>query len=83
MRKVALLLPSDIRGEGCIWYIDINADGEKKGLKSPVAKRQVPVHSTLIRLGFLEWVEACRRQPRLFMSFSHNKKEGYGRNLGR
>ncbi|SIO26025.1 Phage integrase family protein [Rhodovulum sp. ES.010] len=83
LREVAQLVPSDIRNEGGIWYIDINADGEKKSLKSPAAKRRVPVHSELIRLGFLEWVEGSAKQPRLFMSFSHNDKEGYGRNLGR
>jgi integrase len=37
----------------------------------------------MIRLGFIEWVEGCAKQPRLFMSFTHNTKEGYGRNLGR
>ncbi|EKE45733.1 hypothetical protein OCGS_0152 [Oceaniovalibus guishaninsula JLT2003] len=83
LREVAQLVPSDIRSEGGIWYIDINADGEKKSLKSLAAKRRVPVHSELIRLGFLEWVEGCGKQTRLFMSFTHNTKEGYGRNLGR
>ncbi|WP_255356538.1 site-specific integrase [Thioclava sp. SK-1] len=83
LREVAQLVPSDIRSEGGVWYIDINADGEKKSLKSPAAKRRVPVHSELVRLAFLEWVEACAKQPRLFMSFTHNTKEGYGRNLGR
>ncbi|WP_235962785.1 site-specific integrase, partial [Jannaschia marina] len=65
LREVAQLVPSDIRSEGGIWYIDINADGKKKSLKSPAAKRRVPVHSELIRLGFVEWVEACGKQPRL------------------
>ncbi|PID95886.1 MAG: integrase [Alphaproteobacteria bacterium] len=83
LREVAQLLPSDIREEGGIWYIDINADGNKKSLKSPAAKRRVPIHSELIHRGFLEWVEAHAKQPRLFMAFSYNRKEGYGRNLGR
>ena len=83
LREVAQLVPSDVRNEGGIWYIDINADGEKKSLKSLAAKRRVPIHSELIRLGFLEWVEGCAKQPRFFMSFTHNTKEGYGRNLGR
>ena len=83
LREVAQLVSSDVRKEGGIWYIDINADGEMKSLKSSAAKRRVPIHSELIRLGFLEWVEGCAKQPRLFMSFTHNTKEGYGRNLGR
>ena len=83
LREVAQLVPSDIRSDDGIWYIDINADGENKSLKSSAAKRRVPVHSELVKLGFLEWVEGCAKQPRMFMSFTHNTKEGYGRNLGR
>lgn len=83
LREVAQLVPSDIKEEGGIWYIDINADGDKKSLKSLAAKRRVPIHSELIQLGFLDWVKGCAKQPRLFMSFSYNVKEGYGRNLGR
>ncbi|MGB3554962.1 MAG: site-specific integrase [Jannaschia sp.] len=83
LREVARLVPSDIRSEDVIWYIDINADGEKKNFKSPAANRRVPIHSELIRLGFLEWMEGCAKQPHLFTSFTHNTKDGYGRNLGR
>lgn len=83
LREIAQLDVEDIRQEGAIWYLDINADGEKKSLKTPAAKRRVPIHSDLIRLGFLDWVQAQAGQPRLFMAFSYNAKEGYGRNLGR
>lgn len=82
-REVAQLYLSDIRQEGDIWYIDINDDGEGKSLKSPAAKRQVPIHSELIRLGFLDWVHSLSRQERLFVSFTYTAKEGYGRKLGR
>ena len=82
-REIAQLFLTDIRQEGDIWYLDINADGKNKSLKSPAAKRHVPIHSELIRLGFLDWVQALPSQERLFMSFSYNAKEGYGRNPGR
>jgi integrase len=81
LREVAQLDVADIRQEDGIWHIDINEDGEGKSLKSKAAKRRVPIHSDLIKLGFLEWVNAKRQ--RLFMAFSYNAKEGYGRNLGR
>jgi len=82
-REIAQLFLTDIRQEGGIWYFDINDDGPRKSLKTPAAKRRVPIHSELIRLGFLDWVQALPRQERLFMSFSYNVKEGYGRNPGR
>ncbi|WP_224380255.1 tyrosine-type recombinase/integrase [Roseovarius carneus] len=81
--EIAQLFLTDVQQEGDIWYLDINADGKNKSLKTTAAKRRVPIHSELIRLGFLDWVQALPRQERLFMSFSYNVKEGYGRNPGR
>lgn len=83
LREIAQLDVADIRQEGGIWYLDINGDGPNKSLKTPAAKRRVPVHSDLIRLGFLDWVAAKPKGQRLFLSFTYNAKEGYGRNLGR
>ena len=83
LREIAQLDKSDIRVEGGIWYIDINDDGLNKSLKTRAAKRRVPLHSELIQLGLLDWVSSKREGQRLFLSFSHNTKEGYGRNLGR
>lgn len=83
LREIAQLDVADIRQDGGIWYLDINGDGPNKSLKTPAAKRRVPVHSELIRLGFLDWVAAKPKGQRLFLSFSYNAKEGYGRNLGR
>ena len=37
----------------------------------------------MIRLGFLDWVASKPKDQRLFISFSYNAKEGYGRNPGR
>ena len=83
LREIAQLDVADIRQEGDVWYLDINGDGPNKSLKTPAAKRRVPVHSELIRLGFLEWVGAKPKGQRLFLSLTYNTKEGYGRNLGR
>lgn len=84
LREIAQLCVSDIKPDDSgIWYIDINENGDNKSLKSHAAKRRIPLHSELIRLGFLDFVGSKPNQKRLFMSFSYNSKEGYGRNLGR
>lgn len=82
-REIAQLYITDIQREEGIWYIDINEDGENKSLKTPAAKRRVPIHSKLIDLGFLDWATTKPENQRLFLSFSYNAKEGYGRNPGR
>lgn len=45
----------DIKEEGGIWYFDITRIGDKK-TKTKVSVRKVPIHSELIRLGFLDYV---------------------------
>ena len=56
----------DVRREGEIWVIDINAHGDKR-LKTESSARLVPIHPQLIGLGWLDYVEYCPRgQERLF-----------------
>lgn len=52
---------SDIVQVQGIWAIDINEDAEGKTVKTKASRRQVPIHSELIRLGFLDYVEATRK----------------------
>jgi integrase len=72
------LAVSDIQEEGGVPFFRIN-DDEKLGqtLKNEGSRRRVPVHSSLIKLGFLEFVQKIRvaDHARLFPDF---KKGGNG-----
>lgn len=66
---------TDIRrdADAGIWYLDITNEGETsegvtKRVKNKVSKRRVPVHSALLAAGFVDYVEALKRQraQRLF-----------------
>ncbi|RBP53003.1 site-specific recombinase XerD [Arenicella xantha] len=63
--EICQLLVSDIRHEKIdhrvVTYIDINEE-EDKELKTPAARRVVPIHSKLIELGFLGYVETVINQ---------------------
>ena len=83
LREISQLDVKDVKQEGDIWFIDINDDGANKSLKTVASCRQVPLHSDLIQLGFIDWIRMKPHNQRLFMTFSHNVKEGYGRSLGR
>jgi integrase len=83
LREIAQLDVKDVKQQGEVWFIDINDDGANKSLKNAASRRQVPIHSDLMRLGFVDWVVSKPQGQRLFMTFSHNVKEGYGRSLGR
>ena len=68
--EICQLQIEDVRQEDGIWYFDIN-DRPPRRLKNATAIRRVPVHSELIRFGFMQHVERLRRgrQTRVFPSF--------------
>jgi integrase len=72
--EVAQLYTEDVSEEEGIPFFEIReerADGTKcdKRLKTKQSKRRVPIHSEILRIGFLDFVEERRRDdshPRLF-----------------
>lgn len=85
LNEIAQLQVSDIRQEDGIWFFDINDEPEEARLKTKASKRKVPIHSRLLGLGLLEYVEKVksRNEDRLLYELSYTKGNGYGRNLGR
>lgn len=85
LNEIAQLTPDDIRQIDGIWCLDINDQSDGKHLKTGAAKRVIPVHSKLIELGFLTYVDAARNsgRSRLLHELTYDKNNGYGRNLGR
>jgi len=75
----------DIQEEGGISYIRIN-DDEKLGqsLKNEGSRRRVPLHPSLIQLGFLEFVNKCKGAGHVRL-FPELKKggNGYGDAVGK
>ncbi|WP_288841832.1 site-specific integrase [uncultured Deefgea sp.] len=63
--------------ESGIWFLDITSDSEgheeiKKSVKNRVSRRRVPVHPTLIELGFIDYVAELKsaEETLLFPGFS-------------
>jgi integrase len=84
LNEVAQLLTDDVQEEGGIWYFNISDEGEnQKEVKNKASKRKVPVHSSLIDAGFLDFYKSRQRGKQLFPDYRFTKSNGYGRNLGR
>ncbi|OUE44364.1 integrase [Billgrantia desiderata SP1] len=70
MGEILQLYVTDVRSdeEEGIDYIDINAHGEDKSLKTVNSWRRIPIHPELKRLGFLEYVQQRQQEgsQRLF-----------------
>lgn len=60
--------------------IDVTDEGEGQKLKTANAKRRIPIHSELIRLGLLRHVERMRQagEARLFPELSITRRDGPG-----
>lgn len=72
--ELCQLLVADVRAIDGVWCLCITSEGGRS-LKTRAARRHVPVHPELVRLGFLLHVEACRdrRQDRLFPEIETGK----------
>jgi integrase len=74
----------DIGEADGIAYLQITDEREDQGLKNEGSKRRLPVHSSLIQLGFLEYVESVKAagHTRLFPQLTHGAN-GYSDSVGK
>jgi integrase len=61
LEELGRLTAADIRTEGGITYLFINTIGEGKRVKNRSSRRKVPIHTQLVALGFLSYVEGRRK----------------------
>jgi integrase len=85
-----LSLPID----GIIYYnnipcFNITVRSGHNRLKRPASKRVIPIHPSLIALGFMDYFEKSKKAqshvelPMLFPDVTFSSKHGWGRNTGR
>lgn len=93
--EICALTIDDVKqdNDSGIWYFNISDEEEGKDLKSEAANRLVPIHSTLIDLGFLDYWEKAREviktipdtngmNARLMYDFTYTEHDKWGRKLG-
>lgn len=96
LNEIASLLPDDVKQDETsgIWYFDVTDEKEEgKDVKTDAAVRVIPIHSRLLELGFLEFVEHSKtkkgrkdkygHEPRLLYDMTYTPNDKWGRNLGR
>jgi len=54
--EIAQLKIGDIREAGGVSFIDFNDEGADQNLKNVTSARSVPIHSELIKIGFMQYV---------------------------
>jgi hypothetical protein len=81
LQETAQLYINDIYPLDKIWVIDINDNTKDKKLKTSNSKRILPLHQTLIDLGFLDYLKILQQKgkERLFHELTLGR-DGYTKN---
>lgn len=84
MGEIAQLLIADVRVENEVLFFDVNKD-EDKTLKTSTSRRRVPVHATLLMVGFGEYVASLRAKgaKRLFPELKPGADGYYSANFSK
>jgi len=74
----------DVREIDGIWCFDVNGEDDKR-LKTMSSKRVIPLHPSLIQLGFLSFVDSMRGkgQLRLWPNLNRRDTDGYCHAIGK
>jgi len=87
--ELSQLRINDVYKHKSIWVIDIN-DEEDKKVKNVYSHRQIPVHKTLIKLGFIKYIEhlkLCYERELLLSTHLFPDvvigRDGYGHNTSK
>lgn len=77
--EISRLELQDVQREDGIDFIHITnqGEGEGKSVKASYSKRRVPIHSRLVDLGFMDFIDAARRSSRI-MIFPGVKRDSRG-----
>lgn len=76
LNELCQLYKSDIVKINEIWSIKFTDERADQNLKTPSSKRVIPVHSKLIELGFIEYIQSF--EERIFPELKYDEKHNYG-----
>lgn len=80
LNEIAQLYLNDIMEEEGIYYFRVDNVNPNQKLKNLNSRRLVPIHSMLIDLGFLKYIEKLKKekQERVFPQLYYTNNKGYG-----
>ena len=83
--EIAQLYVEHIKEKEGIHLFKIKDEQEDQSTKNKSSNREVPIHKTLIDLGFLKYVEYQKKlnKDRLFSELYLTKNKGYGQHFGK
>lgn len=81
--ELAQMLVGDVSRcvDSGVWYASLRPDDDKS-VKSASSRRRVPLHSDLLELGFVDYVEALPADGRVFPRLIRHPSNGLGHGVG-
>nr|MBC8268152.1 hypothetical protein [Rhodospirillaceae bacterium] len=78
LEELGQMLVSDVKDVGGIPCVELDTFGGDKSLKSGSSRRVVPLHSKVVSLGFLKYVQKMKRagEARVFPEVTSKRLEG-------
>jgi integrase len=74
--EICQMRASDVHRKDGVWVFNVSEEGTGQSLKTEAATRIVPVHSELIRCGFLDYVKALPRDGQLWPALKAGGPDG-------
>jgi len=74
--EICQMRASDVQRKEGIWLFNVSDDKAGQSLKTEAATRIVPIHSELVRCGFLDYVKALSRDGQLFPALKPGGPDG-------
>lgn len=74
--EICQMRVADVRRKEGIWVFTVTDDAVGQSLKTEAASRLVPVHSELVRCGFLDYLKSLPRDGQLFPALKPGGPDG-------
>jgi len=74
--EICQMRARDVQRKEGIWLFNVSDDTTGQSLKTEAATRIVPIHSELVRCGFLDYVKALPRDGQLFPALKPGGPDG-------
>ena len=74
--EICQMRAADVQRKDRVWIFNVSAEGIGQSLKTEAATRIVPVHSELIRCGFLEYLNALPSDGQLWPALKPGGPDG-------
>lgn len=83
VEELAQLHLKDFQAIDGIYYIHINDEADDKSVKNRASVRRVPLHSHLIELGFIDYVNHLQKTERVFPKLTQGSGKKYSNRVSK